>query len=75
MWLKSTFEGSGGCLLTAFRGGTIEMLKLKTKENVDKDTTVERFGSSQLFILSYNCHKSVINRSLIQVVVKLLTKL
>ena len=51
------------------------MLRLKTKEKIDKDATVERFGSSQLFKLSYNCHKSVINRSLIQAVVKLfLTK-
>ena len=72
LWPKSTFEGSGGCLLTAFRGGTIEMLNC-WKQNIEKDKTVERFG--QLFKLFYNCHKSVINRSLIQAVVKLfLTK-
>ena len=45
----------------------------KTKQNIEKDKTVERFG--QLLKLFYNCHKSVINRSLIQAVVKLfLTK-
>ena len=49
------------------------MLKLKTKENIDKVTTVERFGSSQLFKLFYNGHKSVINLSLIQAVANHLT--
>ena len=41
------------------------MLKLKTKENIDKVTTVERFGSSQLFILFYNCHKSNLSSKLL----------
>ena len=41
------------------------MLKLKTKENIDKVTTVERFGSSQLFKLFYNCHKSNLSSKLL----------